>query len=311
MTDILNFFNTQSYSSLDELDLEVLKNKQLRVFIKRDDLLHPHISGNKWRKLKYNLIEARQQGQEQLLTFGGAYSNHIAATAAAGQQFGFKTIGVIRGERIEPLNATLSFAERQGMRLKFIDRVTYRRKGEPEFLASLRKMFGTFHHLPEGGTNQLATRGTGEIIKELKAQLPQPISHICVSCGTGGTIAGIINESDTQTKVLGFPALKGDFFKKEIDDLLEAPKENWSLILDYHFGGYAKWDKQLIQFINDFRYNHSISLDPIYTGKMMYGIFDLIEKDFFKPGSNITIIHTGGLQGIGGFNERFGDLIDV
>lgn len=311
MNEIINFFNTQSYSPLDELDSEVLKNKQLRIFIKRDDLLHPHISGNKWRKLKYNLIEARRQGHQQLLTFGGAYSNHIAATAAAGKEFDFKTIGIIRGERIEPLNATLSFAERQGMRLEFVDRVTYRKRTAPEFLSSLRKMFGAFHHLPEGGSNQLATRGTGEIIKELKEQLPEPISHICVSCGTGGTIAGLINEADSQTKIMGFSALKGDFLNKDINDLLETRKENWSLVTDYHFGGYAKWDKQLIQFINDFRYNHSINLDPIYTGKMMYGIFELIKVDYFKSGSNITIIHTGGLQGIGGFNERFDDLIDV
>ena len=201
--------------------------------------MNPRPSGNKWRKLKYNLIEASRQRHQQLLTFGGAYSNHIAATAAAGKEFGFKTVGVIRGERTELLNPTLAFAERQGMRLKFIDRTTYRNKDQLDFLASLRKMMGAFFHLPEGGSNQLATKGTAEIIKELESQMSSPPTHICVACGTGGTIAGIINASRDTTKIIGFPALKGDFMKAEIEALLEAPKENWTLNHDYHFGGYA------------------------------------------------------------------------
>ena len=274
------------------------------VYLKREDLLHPEVSGNKFRKLKYNIAEAGAQKKEILLTFGGAYSNHIAATAAAGKLSGFKTVGVIRGEELEKdlektlqENATLRFAHACGMQLHFISREKYREKTSEAFLEELRLKFGEFYLVPEGGTNELAVKGCEEIL------LPEDSEFdvLCCAVGTGGTISGIINASAAHQQVLGFPALKGDFLKLEIGRF--SKKNNWELITNYHFGGYAKVDRQLIEFMNSFRKKYGVLLDPIYTAKMMYGIFDLAEKGYFRKNTCILAIHTGGLQGISGMNE--------
>ncbi len=291
-----------------ELHHPLWKAKGIRLSVKRDDLLDPLISGNKYRKLKYNLQEAAAQGHHTLLTFGGAFSNHIHATAAAGKKHGFKTIGIVRGERTEPLNPTLRDAEAMGMKIHYVDRTAYRQKQSPEFLEQLAQQFGAFYLIPEGGSNVLAVRGCEEIISELE----ESYTHVCCSCGTGATLAGIICGLQGAGMAIGFPALKGgSFLREEIDNLLSdrtqsRSLENWELITAYHFGGYAKFTPELVQFICDFRNYHSILLDPVYTGKMFYGIYDLIAKGHFPPGSNILALHTGGLQGIHGFNERFG-----
>ena len=273
MSEIHHFFNTQNSSPLKKLDFDLLKAKSIDLWVKRDDLLHPEVSGNKWRKLKYNLIEAEKTGHNTLLTFGGAFSNHIAAVAAAGELFNFKTIGLIRGEKQGELNPTLQFATEKGMQLHYLSRSDYRRRNDSDFIKSFEKEFGKFYYLPEGGTNQLAIKGSGEIIDEINQQLPQPPDYICAPCGTGGTLAGLISKADSKTQVLGFSALKGDFLKKEINDLLIHSKidysQNWNLNLNYHFGGYAKWNQELIDFINQL--NPKIILDPIYTGKMFFG----------------------------------------
>lgn len=284
-----------------EIKLPFLGQKEISLFIKREDELHPRISGNKYRKLKYNLIEAQKSGYSNLLTFGGAFSNHIAATAFAGQQYGLKTIGVIRGEELLAkwhLNPTLAFAHENGMHFKFISRASYRSKENLELLKVLKGEFGAFYHLPEGGTNALAIKGCEEILSEND----KDFDYVAVAAGTGGTISGIINASIQKQSVLGFPALKGDFLKEDICKFAE--KENWQLILDYHFGGYAKVNTHLIEFINDFKKNTGIPLDPIYTGKMMYGLLDMVKKGKFKKGTKILAIHTGGLQGILGMNEN-------
>lgn len=275
--------------------------KDLELTIKREDKIHPHISGNKYRKLKYNLIAAKEQQQDTLLTFGGAFSNHIAATASAGAEFGFKTIGIIRGEELAPKissNPTLSFAQKCGMHFKFISRELYRKKTEPQFLFDLKKEFDSFYGLPEGGTNELAIKGCEEILTEHD----EIYDFVCVSVGTGGTITGLINAAKKDQKTLGFPALKGDFLQKEISEI--AKKENWTLINDYHFGGYSKINRELITFINQFKQETNIPLDPVYTGKMVYGLVDLISKGYFKKGTKILAIHTGGLQGIKGMNMK-------
>jgi len=277
----------------------VVVNKWLNV--KPDYLNHGTISGNKFRKLKYNLIEARRLGKDTLLTFGGAYSNHISAVAAAGTEFGFKTIGVIRGEELENNhedNATLIFAKRCGMQLKFITREAYRSKSSEDFLNSLKEEFGDCYFLPEGGTNGLAVKGCEEILTEHDASF----DYICCAVGTGGTISGLINSSFPHQKIIGFPALKGGFLNEEIHKF--ATKDNWTLIDDYHFGGYAKINHELVGFINSFKSEYDIPLDPIYTGKMMYGIFDLMKRGYFPEGSKILAIHTGGLQGIDGMNLK-------
>jgi 1-aminocyclopropane-1-carboxylate deaminase len=271
------------------------------VFIKPEYLNHPYVSGNKLRKLKYNLIAAKKSEKKVLLTFGGAFSNHIAAVAYAGQANGFQTIGVIRGEELQNLkvlNATLSFSKAYGMRFKFVSRDRYRYKTSEYFLDQLKQEFGDFFLIPEGGTNEFAVRGCEEIL----AEVDQPFDYICCPVGTGGTISGLINSSDSHQKIIGFPALKGDFLREEITKF--AVKTNWELITEYHFGGYAKLNEDLIQFINAFKANYNVPLDPIYTGKMMYGIYDLISKGYFEKGSKILAIHTGGLQGIEGMNVK-------
>lgn len=270
------------------------------MVVKREDLTHHFISGNKYRKLKYNLLKAKEINSIALLTFGGAFSNHIAAVAFAGKKYGFKTIGIIRGEELEnksELNSTLAFAKGCGMELKFISREAYRQKTNLEFINQLKIEFGVFYLIPEGGTNELAIRGCEEILQSVDAGF----DYVCCAVGTGGTISGIINASKKKQKILGFPALKGGFLQQDIRKF--ANRDNWKLIKDYHFGGYGKIKPELISFINKFNRNYNIPLDPIYTGKMMYGIFDLIEKDFFPPNSRILVIHTGGLQGISGVNE--------
>ena len=272
----------------------------ISLYIKREDLLHPIISGNKFRKLKYNLETAKKQNQKVLLTFGGAFSNHIVAVAGAGETFGFETVGIIRGEELHDKiseNPSLLQAQQLGMKFVFISREQYRLKEAADFIEKLRKDYGEFYLLPEGGTNALAIKGCEEIITDLDFEF----THICASVGTGGTITGIINSSADNQKIIGFSSLKGDFLQNDIAKF--ANKQNWSLNCDYHFGGYGKITDELIDFINNFYLEHHVHLDPIYTGKMMFGIMNLIENNYFPPNSKILAIHTGGLQGIAGMNK--------
>ncbi|PKD21075.1 1-aminocyclopropane-1-carboxylate deaminase [Salegentibacter salinarum] len=276
---------------------------EISLYLKREDLIHPEVSGNKFRKLKYNIARALEEKQKTLLTFGGAYSNHIAATAAAGELFGLETIGVIRGEELGKdlettlaQNPTLKFANSCGMQFKFISRGDYRKKENRELQEELKKEFGEFYLVPEGGTNELAVKGCQEILTEKDREF----QFVAVSVGTGGTLAGLVNASDINQKILGFPALKGDFLSEEIDKY--SFNSNWELKTDYHFGGYAKVDSELINFINNFKKKYKIQLDPVYTGKLVFGIFDLIKAGYFPSGSKIMAIHTGGLQGIQGMN---------
>nr|WP_315154579.1 pyridoxal-phosphate dependent enzyme [uncultured Flavobacterium sp.] len=269
--------------------------------IKREDLLHPFVSGNKFRKLKYNVLQAKAENHSVLLTFGGAFSNHIAAVAYAGKEQGFETIGVIRGEELRDKisdNPTLSFAQECGMRFEFVTREAYRHKTETAFIAQLQAQFGSFYLVPEGGTNDLAVKGCEEILTELDADF----DFVCSAVGTGGTISGLINSALPHQKVLGFPALKGDFLQDEIRNFVQ--NKNWELITDYHFGGYGKVTTEFIEWMNWFYAQTGIPLDPIYTGKMVFGVMDLIQRNYFSPNSKILMIHTGGLQGIAGMNAK-------
>ena len=283
-----------------EISFPLLKEKGIRLFIKRLDKVHSFISGNKWFKLKYNLIEAKRLGCETLLTFGGAYSNHIAATAFAAKEKSLRSIGVIRGEKHSSLNPTLALASKNSMELHYISREDYRLKTTFKFLNDLKVRFGDFYLLPEGGANELSVKGASEILTRMDIQ-----DYVCCAVGTGGTIAGIINASNSKQKVVGFPVIKGfDVLEKDIRSW--SNKQNYEFINDYICGGYAKLNKELIQFIDQFNVLHNIPLDAIYTGKMMLGIIDLVDKDYFPKGSSILAIHTGGLQGNRGINERFG-----
>ncbi len=285
--------------------LSRIKNIDVDLFIKREDKIHPQISGNKYRKLKYNMAAALAQNKKTLLSFGGAFSNHISAVAAVGKMHGLKTIGIIRGEELgtnpdESIrsNPTLQQAEANGMRFKFVSRFDYRLKKETIFIDQLKEEFGDFYLIPEGGTNALAIKGCEEILKAKDKKF----DFICAAMGTGGTLAGLVNSAGQNQTVVGFSALKGDFLKAEVDKYT-LPDKNWSFIDRYHFGGFAKVDEEIITFINDFKLETNIPLDPVYTGKMMYGIVDLIEKGYFFPGAKILAVHTGGLQGIEGMNS--------
>lgn len=281
-------------SPLTELHDDLLSDAGVRVLLKRDDLIHPELPGNKWRKLNYNLAAARDAGTRRLLTFGGAYSNHIRAVAAAGQIFGFDTIGVIRGEEHLPLNPSLRFAVERGMQLTYLDRATYRAKTNPAVIDRLREQFGDFYLIPEGGSNALALRGCAELVEETD----QNFDVICCASGTGGALAGIVAALHPPRAAIGFSVLKGgDFLRDDIASLQREAygrvTENWSVETGYHFGGFAKTNDSLRAFIDDFESRHGLRLEWVYVAKMMYGLFDLIRQRRFPPGTTVVAVVTG------------------
>ncbi|QDA59763.1 1-aminocyclopropane-1-carboxylate deaminase/D-cysteine desulfhydrase [Hymenobacter jejuensis] len=291
----------------------VVQQKGIRLLLLRDDLRHPELPGNKWRKLKYNLLEARKQGHDTLLTFGGAYSNHLAAVAAAGHLYGFNTIGVVRGDELQlaqddQLNPTLAQAVAHGMTLRYLDRNTYRRKHEAAVQAELLAQTGPAYVVPEGGTNALALRGCAELVTELAAHTA--FDALCVACGTGGTLAGLLTGLAGTRQAVGIAALKGgDFLRNDVNALTQQivgqRYTNWALQTDYHFGGYASFSPPLLAFIREFQQRHGVLLDPLYTSKLLFGVLDLIAKGYFEPGSTVVAVHTGGLQAWAGFRQRY------
>lgn len=281
-------------------------NGDIILDIKREDLLHKEVSGNKLRKLKYSLIEAQSQGKRLLITFGGAFSNHIAATAAAGKIAGFETLGIIRGEELGvdlgqtlASNDTLATASSNGMELQFVSRTAYRVKNEASHLAQLRAIYPHAYIIPEGGTNELAVKGTEEILTATDKEL---YDIITVAAGTGGTAAGIINSAGKNQHVVVFSALKGDFMRNEI--LKYTTRSDFRVINETAFGGYAKSSEALIDFMNARFRESGIPLDPIYTAKMIYGVEQMIESGVITGKSRILAVHTGGLQSIAGFNRK-------
>jgi len=301
--------NQHQNPTIDPIKLEVNPNN-ITVDMLRIDKVHEYVSGNKWYKLKYNLLKAKEEGQTTLLTFGGAFSNHIHATAVAAKEAGFKSIGIIRGEETQPLNPTLRLASFMGMEIHYVTRELYKTKNEPGFIKGLEEKFGQFYLVPEGGTNQVAIRGAEEILTE---NLVSSYDYIISAVGTGGTLTGLISKANDNAEVIGISSLKGNFLTTEVKNWLPLIKKNyltnWHISNNYHFGGYAKHTRELIAFINNFKIENGIPLDPIYTGKMMYGIMDMAANRKFKENSKVLAIHTGGLQGIEGFNKRFGKLI--
>lgn len=287
------------HSPVEELDLPLLKEKKIRLSVKRDDMIHPFISGNKWRKLKYTLNKAHEQHQQTLVSFGGAWSNHLLATACAGAKFGFKTHGFVRGEAIQ--NPVLSLCKVYGMELHFVSRQSYLDKPylfETHF-NSKQAVF-----IDEGGYSPEAVLGCAEIIAELNTEY----DHLFVGCGTGATVAGLSVGTVTQqqqTQLHGVPVLKGgDLLRHEIAALGVDPAPI-HLHTEYHFGGYAKTKPELIRFIQDFVSHTGILLEPTYTGKVFYAAFDLIKKDHFQEGEHILILHTGGMTGFLGMYQKF------
>jgi len=293
--------NSEVNSPLQQLSDPLFKKHQLAVYIKRDDLIHPQISGNKWRKLKYNLIAAKNNNIRLLITFGGAYSNHIHALAYAGKLYNFETLGIIRGE-YDPENPTLQQAQAAGMKLKFISRIEYKKRHAPEFLREVQQQYPHSMVIPEGGSNAQAIEGVKELLKEI----PRDCSdYIVCPCGSGGTTAGLLSCADDNQTIVSIPVLKNaDYLKAEILNLSQTTDENLQFITQYHQGGYGKITPLLLSFIKQFYRQHHIQLEPIYSGKMMYAFYDLVKSDYFRPGSSITLIHTGGLQGLNGMKQR-------
>ncbi len=300
-----------NHSPITVIEDSFLKEKNLVLSVLREDLNDIDIQGNKYRKLYYNILNAKKKGNKVLLTFGGAFSNHLLAVAQAGNKFGFDTIGIVRGEEKIPLNSTLKYCEELGMQLYYINRETYRLKNTQDFKDYLRNQYGNFYLIPEGGTNYYAVNGCMEIIEDFNE-----FDYICCPMGTGGTIAGITIANNNTSRIIGFPALKGgEFLEKDTFNHIKSVVNNeedthdlmnsLTINCDFHFGGYAKINEELINFVRKFNQDHTIKWDLIYNGKMAYGVFELIKSGFFPEGSSILLVHTGGHQGIVGIEERY------
>lgn len=303
LEDTLELADFNLPSPVTQIINSLLKEKQIQLFIKRDELIHPVIQGNKWRKLKYNLIEARNNQLSTLLSFGGAYSNHLHALAAAGKLFNFKTIGIVRGEQHTPPNPCIQDMLDWGMQLKYISRADYKNKTTPGFIMKLKHEFENFHLIPEGGNNALGIKGCAEILTELT----EDYDFISSEVGSGTMLSSLIlNNKNQQTQFIGFAVMKNPQLEQDIQSNLKDQKNLktlWEINHHYHFGGFAKTSTELNEFIVNFKQDYNIQLEPVYSGKMLYGIFDLVKHDFFKPGSKILAIHGGGLQGLRGFAE--------
>ena len=283
-------------SPLQHLSSPSFSKNGVNIWVKRDDLIHPDISGNKWRKLKYNLLRAIDEGAKTIITFGGAFSNHLVATASICHELNMRSVGLVRGE-IDEKNPTIQFCRSKGMKLLAIPRGQYRDKMSCD---NTLQMISAFSHpfvIPEGGTNDDALKGVGEIWEELEKQLDE-IDYIFVASGTGGTAAGLLKYCTTAVKVISIPVLKGNFMYDAIMRWNHPEKRDQLICMEgYHFGGYAKSDAVLEQFMDEFQKESSVPLDYVYTGKAMYALMDLIDKNYFPKGVKIVFLHTGGLQG--------------
>ncbi len=279
---------------IQKISSNLFLEKKINVSVLRLDLIHPSVSGNKWFKLKYNIAEAKKYNQNTILTFGGAFSNHIHATAAACKLTGIKSIGVIRGERASENNSTLSFAKQNGMQLHFVSRDEYRKKDSEEFINELKSKFGNFYLIPEGGNNELGEKGCEEIIKD-----DFDFDYLFCACGTNTMFNGLSRRDSFGTKkikphqkIMGIRVIKSNLKEPGINN-------------DYSFGGYAKHTQELLDFKKQFEKQNNIPLDYVYTAKLFYAVNNLISKNYFEEGAKILIIHSGGLQGNDGYEQRY------
>ncbi|MFB6874236.1 1-aminocyclopropane-1-carboxylate deaminase/D-cysteine desulfhydrase [Streptomyces sp. NPDC056323] len=283
-------------SPLQPVEDERFARHGVRLLLKRDDLIHPDLPGNKWRKLSLNL---RAAAGRTMLTFGGAYSNHLRATAAAGRLLGFPTVGVVRGDELagRPLNPSLARCAADGMTLHFVDRATYRAKGDPEILAGLLSLFGECCVVPEGGSNALAAQGCAELGRELRGAA----DVVAVACGTGGTLAGLAAGLAPMQRALGVPVLRGGFLGDAVRGLQEeafgGPAGAWSLDERFHFGGYARTTPALHAFADDFEQRHGLPVERLYVAKLLYALTELAGEGAFPPGTALAAVVTGSPQG--------------
>lgn len=290
-------------SRIDELKDSFLKDFELRLYVKRDDLIHPVVSGNKWRKLKYNLLHLLKEEKEGLITFGGAYSNHLIAVAAACNQHNIPCVGIVRGDKESAFNSTLKKCALLGMKLCFVNRSLYRTKSDKNFIVDNWPQYAGYFMVPEGGANSFGIRGCSELMDE-QARI---YDHLVVSSGTATTALGILSSLRKENLIV-FSALKREMATEE--KLKSAAKHQSKLnqlhYFDEHeFGGFAKINQELIDFTRDFYQRYGIQLDLIYNAKMFFKLFKLIKQGYFPAGSKILCIHTGGLQGNLGMEERY------
>ena len=292
-------------SPLERISNALFTKKGVNVFIKRDDLIHPVIEGNKFRKLKYNIEETIKGQYKVIETFGGAYSNHLLAVSQAGKLFNLKTIGYVNANYADAKNHTLKSCAENGMELKYLDKIQFK-----TMLEEGRGKENNSYFLPEGGSNKEALRGTSEIVSEIVSQF-SGVTHVVCPLGTGGTVAGMTNNSNKHLKIIAVPVLKMDAVTHLQNKFTNLDFKDLEIWPDYHFGGYAKIKPELIAFIKEWCEETGIVIDPIYNGKALFGVFDKIRNDHFAAGSNIVYVHTGGSQGIYGMNERFGLKLPV
>jgi 1-aminocyclopropane-1-carboxylate deaminase len=291
-------------SPLQRLDLPVCREKKIQLFVKRDDLIHPVLSGNKYRKSKYNLEFAFQNNIQTIITFGGAYSNHLHAIAGICHDLGLQSIGIVRGDGPDPNNSTLNWCLEKGMQLFFVNRSDYRLKEESREVSEIISKFPGAMVIPEGGANLLALPGVGEIVEELQEQLNRQPDFIFCASGTGTTAAGLLNAAPDTTRILAFSVLKTDYLRAEILNYTGEDKSS-QLVFNatYHFGGYARYTPELLSFIAAKEAETGIEIDHIYNGKALYGFFDLLSKNYFPEHSTIVWLHTGGIQGKAGLRK--------
>jgi 1-aminocyclopropane-1-carboxylate deaminase len=304
---ILPFSQFFSNPRLDSVQTTLTVKHSILLKVLRLDLINPQISGNKWYKLKFNLQLAQRQGHSRLLSFGGAWSNHLYALAAAAKMFDFESVGIVRGELPVPLNPVLKFALSQGMRLIPVSRADYRNKCNSDFLQQLHKQLGDFYLIPEGGSNEYGVEGCAELASHLLWETTDVPRFVLLACGTGttmaGLLAGISGDSTTQqgVQIVGIPVLKGgDFLNNDIKQFLAGScirdPGNWQLHTDFHWGGYARHTQELQDFIDGFNAETGIPLEPVYTGKLFFALSKLITAGKFPAGSEVIVVHSGGIH---------------
>ncbi len=312
-SDILKrYFDIQLPSPLIEMPFKDFSDYS--IYAKRDDLINPFISGNKYRKLKYNLIKAVQDGAKELIAFGGAFSNLLHSLSYISSKLGINTTFYIRGDSYDSKNPTLEFIKNNGVQLKFLSRTEFKLIREEAYLKKIKKKHPDSYIIPEGGSNNLAVPGSAEIVDEVTQQLRKSPDYIIMDLGTGGTFAGVLSKLNPKTKLIGISAIKGVDWDKTLTKIFDGDttlvkKNNWIIFEDYNFGGFARFNQELIDFINNFKKYNGVQLEPIYSGKLVFGMLDLLNKNYFKKDSTIVWVHGGGLQGIEGFNYLNGNLI--
>ena len=313
MEQFYQTFNLRIPSPVQKISCE--SDYVSNIYVKRDDLIHPIISGNKFRKLKYILIDFFNSKKSKIIAFGGQYSNLLHALSEITLQLKIDAHFYIMSHGNQVINPTLEFIKKNGVKITYLSKSEFRSIRNPDYLNQLKENNPEAYIIPEGASNFLATIGSGEIIAELKDQFPEFPDYIIMDMGTGGTFAGVLSQLPANTKLIGIPILKGVDWKKTLNniyiDQVDYSKKNYEIIEDYHFGGFAKWNIELIKFINNYKFKNEIPLDPIYTGKLVFAVYDLLNNGFFSQNSKILWIHGGGLQGIEGFNLLYNDLINV